>query len=124
VLDWELSTLGHPLADLAFNTVAWRTLPAEYGGIRGLDLPALGIPSEEEYLAHYYRRAGRNDPARQARPFHGAFALMRWSVIFAGFAARAARGTAASENAAEVGALATSFARRGIEAIDTPMPAL
>jgi aminoglycoside phosphotransferase (APT) family kinase protein len=124
VLDWELSTLGHPLADLAFNTVAWRTLPAEYGGIRGLDLQSLGIPSEEEYLAHYYRRAGRNDPTRQAKPFHWAFALMRWSVIFAGIAARAARGTAASGNAAEVGVLATTFARRGIEAIDTPMRAL
>jgi aminoglycoside phosphotransferase (APT) family kinase protein len=124
VLDWELATIGHPLADVAFNTVAWRTSPIEYGGIRGLDLMSLGIPSEQEYLAHYYRRAGRNDPTRQAQPFHWAFALMRWSVIFAGIAARAARGTAASENAAEVGVLATSFARRGIEAIDTPMPTL
>jgi aminoglycoside phosphotransferase (APT) family kinase protein len=77
VLDWELSTLGHLLADVAFNTVAWRTFPSEYGGIRGLDLQALGIPTEHEYLAHYYRRTGREDPARQATPFHWAFALMR-----------------------------------------------
>lgn len=124
VLDWELSTLGHPLADVAFNTVAWRTLPSEYGGIRGLDLAALGIPSEHEYLAHYYRRAGRTDPARQATPFHWAFALMRWAVIFAGIAARAARGTASSDNAAEVGGLAVALAHRGLEAIDTRIPPL
>jgi aminoglycoside phosphotransferase (APT) family kinase protein len=124
VLDWELSTLGHPLADVAFNTVAWRTLPSEYGGIRGLDLQALGIPSEHEYLAHYYRRAGRTDPARQATPFHWAFAFMRWAVIFAGIAARAARGTAASDNAGEVGKLAIALADRGLEAIETRMPPL
>ncbi|MDB5914492.1 MAG: aminoglycoside phosphotransferase [Ramlibacter sp.] len=124
VLDWELSTLGHPLADVAFNTVAWRTLPSEYGGIRGLDLAALGIPSEHDYLAHYYGRAGRTDPARQATPFHWAFALMRWAVIFAGIAARAQRGTAASDNAGEVGGLAVALASRGLEAIDTPVPPL
>jgi len=124
VLDWELSTLGHPLADVAFNTAAWRTLPSEYGGIRGLDLQALGIPPEHEYLAHYYRRAGRTDPARQATPFHWAFAFMRWAVIFAGIAARAARGTAASDNAGEVGVLAVALAGRGLEAIETRVPPL
>jgi aminoglycoside phosphotransferase (APT) family kinase protein len=77
VLDWELSTLGHPLADIAFNTVPWRTLPEEFGGIRGQDLSNLGIPSEQEYLAHYYLAAGRTDRARQATPFHWAFAFMR-----------------------------------------------
>lgn len=124
VLDWELATLGHPLADVAFNTVAWRTLPGEYGGIRGLDHAALGIPTEHEYLAHYYRRTGRDDPARQAQPFHWAFAFMRWAVIFAGIAARAARGSATADNAAEVGVLAVALAQRGLEAIDTPMPPL
>ena len=119
VLDWELSTLGHPLADVAFNTVPWRTLPAEFGGIRGLDLQALGIPSEHEYLTHYYRCAGRNT---QATPFHWAFALMRWAVIFEGIAARAQRGSATSANAAEVGALSVAMARRGLEAINSPIP--
>ncbi len=117
VLDWELSTLGHPLADVAFNTVTWRTLPQEFGGIRGLDLAALGIPDEQEYLAHYYRRSGRTDPGQQATPFHWAFALMRWAVIFEGIAARAARGNAVAEDAAEVGALGVALARRGLEAI-------
>ena len=112
VLDWELSTLGHPLADVAFNTVTWRTLPHEYGGIRGLDLQALGIPDEREYLAHYYRSAERRS---EAMPFHWAFALMRWAVIFEGIAARAQRGNAVSDNAAEVGTLSVALARRGLE---------
>jgi aminoglycoside phosphotransferase (APT) family kinase protein len=117
VLDWELSTLGHPLADVAFNTVPWRTLPTEFGGIRGLDLEALGIPAERDYLAHYHRAAGRGE---QAGPFHWAFALMRWAVIFEGIAARAQRGNAVADNAAEVGALSVAMARRGLEAIDAP----
>lgn len=121
VLDWELSTLGHPLADVAFNTVAWRTLPQEFGGIRGLELHALGIPSEAQYLGHYYRRAGRTRPEQQATPFHWAFALMRWAVIFEGIAARAARGNAVADNAAEIGALSVALAQRGLEAIDTPV---
>ena len=116
VLDWELSTLGHPLADVAFSTVAWRTLPEEYGGIRGLDLKGLGIPSEAEYLAHYYRASGRT---QQAQPFHWAFAFMRWSIIFEGIAARAAAGNAASSNAAEVGRLGPALARRGLEALES-----
>lgn len=117
VLDWELSTLGHPLADVAFNTVAWRTLPQEFGGIRGLDLPALGIPGEAEYLAHYYRCTGRTNPHRQATPFHWAFALMRWAVIFEGITARAVRGNAVSSDAATVGAISFALAQRGLEAI-------
>ena len=115
VLDWELSTLGHPLADVAFNCMAWRTLPSEYGGIRGLDLAALGIPSEAEYLQHYYRLSGRRDGVT---PFHFAFALFRMAVIFQGIAARAASGNAVSDNAAEVGSLALAFARRAVEFID------
>ena len=59
ILDWELSTLGHPLADLGFNAMAWHTRPDEYGGLRGLDLDALGIPSLDDYVAHYLRAAGR-----------------------------------------------------------------
>lgn len=115
VLDWELSTLGHPLADVAFNCIAYRTLPAEYGGIRGLDLAALGIPSEAEYLQHYYRHSGRTDGVTN---FHFAFALFRLAVIFEGIAARALSGNAASANAAEVGELGPVFARRAVEIID------
>lgn len=112
VLDWELSTLGHPLADVAFNCMAWRTLPQEYGGLRGLDLTTLGIPSEDEYLRSYYRMSDRQDGVT---PFHFAFALFRMAVIFEGIAARAARGNAVAENAGEVGTLTAAFAHRAME---------
>ena len=115
VLDWELSTLGHPLADVAFNCMAFHTLPSEYGGIRGLELQTLGIPQQAEYLQHYYRASGRSD---EVTAFHFAFALFRMAVIFQGIAARAASGNAAGDNAAEVGTLAQAFARRAVEFID------
>ena len=115
VLDWELSTLGHPLADLAFNCLAWRTLPGEYGGLRGLDLAALGIPDEDAYLRHYLRLSGRRDGVTG---FHFAFALFRMAVIFEGIAARAAAGNAASADAREVGALTPAFARRGMDFVE------
>jgi aminoglycoside phosphotransferase (APT) family kinase protein len=114
VLDWELSTLGHPLADLGFNAMAWHTRPDEYGGLRGLDLAALGIPSLEDYVAHYLHAAGREDGIV---PFHVAFALFRFAVIFEGIAARAAAGNAASDDAAETGSLASAFANRAAELV-------
>lgn len=115
VLDWELSTLGHPLADLAHNAMAWLSAPEEYGGIRGLDLPALGIPGLDAYVAAY-DAAARHGVRLQ--PFHMAFALFRWSMIFEGIAARAKAGTASAENAAETGRLAAAFARRAVDLIE------
>ena len=115
ILDWELSTLGHPLADVAFNCIAYRTLPEEYGGILGLDLAALGIPSEDEYLGRYYALAGRKGGVT---PFHHAFALFRFALIMEGIAARARAGNAAAENAAEVGELSRAFARRAVALIE------
>ena len=114
VLDWELSTLGHPLADVAFNCIAWRTAPDEYGGLLGLDLAALGIPARDEYVARYCAMAGRSDGPTV---FHEAFALFRMAVILEGIAVRARRGSAASEDAAEVGGLSARFARRAVELI-------
>ncbi len=115
VLDWELSTLGHPLADVAFNCIVYHSTPEEYGGIRGLDLAALGIPSEQDYLARYCERTGRAD---SITGFHLAFAQFRFAVIFEGIAARAKLGTAASSNAEDVGKLSVAFARRACEMID------
>lgn len=115
VLDWELSTLGHPLADLAHNAMAWLSAPEEYGGIRGLDLPALGIPGLDAYVAAYDAAARHGV---QLKPFHMAFALFRWSMIFEGIAARAKAGTASADNAAETGRLAAAFARRAVELIE------
>jgi aminoglycoside phosphotransferase (APT) family kinase protein len=112
VLDWELSTLGHPLADLGFNAMAWETRPDEYGGLRGLDLEDLGIPSLDDYVATYLAASGRHDAIA---PFHVAFALFRFAVIFEGIAARAAAGNAASDDAADAGKLGPAFARRAVE---------
>jgi aminoglycoside phosphotransferase (APT) family kinase protein len=111
VLDWELSTLGHPLADLGFCAMPWHTAPAEYGGLLGLDLAAHGLPDEAAFLARY--RAARPEVPPLA-PFHRAFALYRFAVIFVGIADRAAQGSAADPRAAELGPLARRFALRGL----------
>ncbi len=115
ILDWELSTLGHPLADLGFCAIPWHTVPDEYGGILGLDLAGLGIPREREFLDHYYAHAV---PTAQMQPFHLAFALFRFAVIFVGIADRARAGNAAGENAEAIAPLARRFAARALETIE------
>jgi len=119
VLDWELSTIGDPLADVAFNAMAWRSRPEEYGGLLGLDLDALGIPGEEEYLAMYFRAA---KPTPGLWPFHFAFALFRFAVIFEGIAARVRAGTAAAADASNTLTLSRAFAAHAVAAIDGPPP--
>lgn len=109
VLDWELSTLGHPLSDVAFSCLPWHSTPSMYAGIVGLDREALGIPTQDEYIDRYCAAAGRaQGPGR----FHIAFSLFRFAVILDGIAARAKTGNAAAENAVAVGAMAESFAER------------
>lgn len=115
VLDWELSTLGHPLADVAYNCIAWHTAVNEFSGMRGLDLQALGIPSQQEYLDHYRLCSGRED---NISAFHLAFSMFRFAVILEGVASRARDGSAAADNAAEVGQLCGAFARRAVQVID------
>lgn len=111
ILDWELATLGPPLADLGFCCMPWTTAPAEYGGILGLDHAALGIPSPAEFVSRYQSLAR---PAGTLMPFHLAFALFRFAVIFVGIAERVRQGTAADRTAAAFGPLAVRFARRGL----------
>ncbi len=115
LLDWELSTLGHPLADLAYNCLIWRATPEMYGGIEGLGHAALGIPSEAEHVARYCERTGRADGIT---PFHLAFAMFRMAVIFEGIAQRARIGTAAAANAEQVGRLSADYAERARALID------
>ena len=117
ILDWELSTLGHPLADLGYCVMPWRTAPDEYGGILGLDHAALGIPGEAEFLAHYHAHAVPTPPLTR---FHRVFALFRFAVIFVGIADRVRAGTAAAANAAEFGPLAQRLARRALDAMAEP----
>ncbi|MCU4181363.1 phosphotransferase family protein [Bosea sp. BH3] len=115
ILDWELSTLGHPLADLGFCAMPWHTAPDEYGGILGLDHVALGIPTEAEFLAHYYAHAAPTAPLQR---FHLVFALFRFAVIFVGIADRVRAGTAAAADAADYAPLAERFAQRAREAME------
>lgn len=115
VLDWELSTLGHPLVDLAFNTIAWHITPEEHGGLRGLPLNELGIPREEAYLERYYSLVGHGEPLSD---FHRVFAMFRGAVGAAGVAGRGAAGNGVLPDAARVGrALSCAYARRGNDLI-------
>ena len=95
LLDWELSTLGHPLADLAYQCMQWR-LPHEGGmrGLGGLDRAALGLPDEAAYLAAYAARRGIEVPRNW--PFYLAFAFFRLAAILEGVVARARAGNAAN----------------------------
>lgn len=114
VLDWELSTLGHPLADLGYCCMPWWTSSDEFGGIRDADHAALGLPAQAEFVETYYRHAV---PTGQLLPFHVAFALFRFAVIFVGISDRSREGTATSADAAEIGVLAERFAARALEDI-------
>lgn len=115
VLDWELSTLGHPLADLGFCMLPWYSAPDEYGGLLGTDWRGAGIPDTDTFLATYYAHAR---PTAALSLFHLAFALFRFAVIFVGIADRARSGSAASQEAADLGPLAERFARRAVDLIE------
>ncbi len=99
VLDWELSTLGHPLADFAYHAIMYRMPPHIVAGLAGADLAALGIPSEADYIQAYCRRTGRDGIANYE--FYIAFNFFRLAAIFHGIKGRVLRGTAASEHARE-----------------------
>jgi aminoglycoside phosphotransferase (APT) family kinase protein len=111
VLDWELSTLGHPLADFAYNCMSWHVSPAVFRGIAGADLKALGIPDEEAYVRAYCRRTGRDSIGHW--DFYLAFNLFRLAAILQGIAGRARDGTAASTEAIRVGRAARPLAELG-----------
>jgi aminoglycoside phosphotransferase (APT) family kinase protein len=98
VLDWELSTLGHPLADFAYHLMVYRMPPGFSTGLAGLDLPMLNIPGEAEYVAAYCRRTGRD--GIPALDFYVAFSLFRLAAIIHGIKGRMLRGTASSPQAA------------------------
>jgi aminoglycoside phosphotransferase (APT) family kinase protein len=115
VLDWELSTLGHPLADFSYHCMAWHIPPGVFRGIGGLDLAALGIPSEADYVRRYCERTGRGDPAELMADwnFYLAYNLFRIAAITQGIAKRALDGTAASAQAQASGAATRPLAERG-----------
>ncbi len=110
VLDWELSTLGDPLADFANHVMIWRIVPELFRGLEGVDLTALNIPSETEYAASYCQRTGRNRIGHWE--FYLSFGMFRLAAIVQGIAKRALDGTAAHPEAAAVGAMAGPLADR------------
>jgi len=97
VLDWELSTLGHPLADFAYHAMMYHMPPHIVAGLAGADLAELNIPSEQAYIEAYCRRVERSSIARY--DFYLTFNLFRLAAIFHGIKGRVVRGTAASAHA-------------------------
>ncbi|MDM0073017.1 phosphotransferase [Variovorax sp. J2P1-59] len=105
VLDWELSTLGHPLADFSYHCMAWHIPHAMSRGIGGLDLKSLGIPTESEYIQRYCDRTGLTTPEALAPDwnFYLAYNMFRIAAILQGIAKRVEAGTASSEQAVASG---------------------
>ncbi|MFV8816223.1 phosphotransferase [Haliea sp. E17] len=117
VLDWELSTLGNPLADLANQCMAWM-LPGDgsIAGLAGIDRKSLGIPSDEEYVARYCERTGRDGIANWN--FYLIFSLFRLAAILQGVAKRAEQGNASSSEAKSRGAMVEPLAKMAVALID------
>jgi aminoglycoside phosphotransferase (APT) family kinase protein len=116
VLDWELSTLGHPYSDLAYQCMQWRMPPGEdTRGLEGVDRTAQGIPTEEEYVARYCERRGL--PGIPILDFCLAFSFFRIAAIIQGVKKRGLDGNASNpERALRMGEYVPVYARKGLEA--------
>ena len=112
VLDWELSTIGHPLADFSYHCMAWHIPPGTFRGIGGVDVKSLGIPTEDEYIHRYCDRTGLTTPAdlKADWNFYLAYNMFRIAAILQGIAKRVEDGTASSEQAKASGAGAKPMA--------------
>ena len=108
VLDWEIATLGNPLADFAYHVMAWRVSPEEFRGLREVGITALGIPGEAAYVAAYAKRTERD--ALPDWEFYMAYNLFRMAAILQGIMGRVRDGTAANPEAARMGALVRPLA--------------
>ena len=114
VLDWELSTLGHPLGDLAYNCLSWHLPSGMLRGFADLDTQALGLPSQRDYVKRYCNSTGRDFGALEHEwSFYLAFNLFRLSAILQGIAHRHQQGMATSASAEEVGRMALPVAQSG-----------
>lgn len=112
VLDWELSTLGHPFADFSYHCMSWHIAPGQFRGIAGLDLAALGIPSQQDYIAQYSAGTGQQIALSDFN-FYLAFNMFRLASIMQGIMKRYVDGTAASAQALESGQMARPMAELG-----------
>ncbi len=111
VLDWELSTIGDPIADFAYHVMCWRVTPELFRGLAGVDFAALGIPDEQQYVGLYCQRTGRTGGI-SAWEFYMVYSLFRIAAICQGIAKRAIDGTAAAADAKEHGAIARPLAEQ------------
>ncbi|WP_199183736.1 phosphotransferase family protein [Novosphingobium sp. HII-3] len=116
VLDWELSTLGHPLADIGYNALLWHLHDPTWGTLDGVDLAASGIPSEEEYVAAYCRRTGRD--GIEGWHFYLAFAIFRLAAIAQGVYKRSQMGNVATDRVIENGT--NTLAEQALEIFNHP----
>ncbi|MFA3915609.1 phosphotransferase family protein [Ruegeria hyattellae] len=118
VLDWELSTIGHPYADLAAVIMQWQMPPGGEGrGLAGIDRAALGLPSDGEFVARYCER--RDLPGIERFGFYLSFTFFRMAGILQGVAKRAQDGNASNpEHAERLGRYVPLFAQHGLEALD------
>lgn len=117
LLDWELSTLGHPYADLAYQCMQWGFATDEVlPGLGGLDRKGLGIPSDEEYVARYCERRGLSGIPEW--DFYLVFGLFRFAAILQGVLKRAMEGNASSQKAFQYGAMAPTLAAMAVDIVD------
>lgn len=121
VLDWELSTLGDPLADFAYHCMSWHIPPGQFRGIAGLDLASLGIPSESEYVRRYCERTRRKSIDPSHWDFYMAYNLFRIAAILQGILKRVVDGTAASAHARDAGSRAKPMAELGWQQVERIM---
>ncbi|CAN5621037.1 phosphotransferase [soil metagenome] len=117
VIDWEISTLGDPLAELSYLCMLWRT-PKDWGGLNGHDLAELGLPSEQEMVAYYCGLSKRPVPAPALWEFYMAYNLFRVSCIRQGVYARSLDGTASNVRAADSGKLVRPAAELGWQLVE------
>jgi aminoglycoside phosphotransferase (APT) family kinase protein len=113
ILDWELATIGHPLADFSYHCMSWHIEPGAFRGIAGLDLASLGIPDEQSYIRRYCERTGR-DPAQVVEhwDFYIAYNMFRLAGILQGILGRALQGNASNAAALESGRRARPLAEQ------------
>lgn len=116
VLDWELSTIGNPLADFAYHMLSWYFAPELFRGLAGENLPELGIPTQNEYLERYLRSTGLEPPGDWQ--FYVILGMFRIASILQGIAKRSVDGSAADARAAEIGAKAAPIARLAWEMVE------
>jgi len=114
VIDWELSTLGDPVADFAYHTLTWHLAPKPFRGLQGLDLGELGIPDARAYRAAYFAAFAEPEPDERDWNAYLAYSLFRVAAIRQGIMKRVVDGTASSAHARQAGALARPVAELGL----------